>query len=64
MKIKAKDRPKAHYSPGDKVTTFFEPDQILTIKEPVRWNGLTYMYSFEETDMRCGESYVSKYIHH
>lgn len=32
-------------------------DQDLTVKE-AKWNGLTWMYSFEETDMRCGQNYL------
>jgi hypothetical protein len=31
----------------------------LKINEPPKWNGLTYMYAFEGTEMRCGESYIT-----
>lgn len=30
----------------------------LTIKSDGVWNGRTYMYSFDGTDMRCGEEYL------
>lgn len=57
MKLKPK---KQLYFPGDKVTTFFTDDEIFVVKNMPKWNGLTWMYDFENTDMRCGEGYLSK----
>jgi hypothetical protein len=26
----------------------------------LKWNGMTWMYSFEDTNMSCGEMYLAK----
>lgn len=57
-----KDKPKPRYGPGDKVTTFFTDNEVLMIKNVPKWNGLVWMYDFENTGMRCGENYLSKIL--
>lgn len=39
-----------------------EHNKPLTVKEEPEWNGHTWMYSFEETDMRCGQEYLSDLV--
>ena len=55
-------QPKAKYSKGDKVYSSMEHNKSLTVKEEPEWNGHTWMYSFEETNMRCGEGYLSDLV--
>lgn len=47
------------YHPGDKVSFFFESEggRGVVKGEPI-WNGYTWMYAFEGTDLRCGEAYL------
>lgn len=33
---------------------------IFTVNDS-KWNGFTYMYSFKESEMRCGEMYLAPY---
>lgn len=50
--------PVPRYAHGDKVKTTLTIEDPLTIKGEPSWNGYTFMYGFEETDMRCGEGYI------
>lgn len=56
--------PKAKYKNGDTVYCTMIPNQTSKILGEPQWNGLTYMYAFEGTDLRCGEQYLQdiKYI--
>ena len=48
---------KRKYNIGDKVKTSLTEEQNLTIND-YQWNGYSWMYSFIETDLRCGEEYL------
>jgi len=50
-------KPNAKYTKGQTVNTGFD-DRVLTISKNPKWNGFTWMYSFAETDMSCGENYL------
>lgn len=53
---------KNKYNIGDVVSALHAAEhgyQTLTIKA-FRHNGFTWMYEFKETEMRCGEQYLSK----
>lgn len=46
------------YKAGD--TVYFTGNgQKLTIKGEPRWNGFTYMYSFNEISTQCSENNIS-----
>lgn len=45
------------YGIGQVVEVTLHHNQPLTISSRVH-NGFTWMYSFEETDLRCGEIYL------
>lgn len=39
---------------------FENGEKPLTVSES-KWNGHTWMYSFKETEMRCGAGYLRPY---
>ena len=51
-------QPPSKFAHGDKVRTSLNKEDVLTIKGVPSWNGFTWMYAFEEIDMRCGEGYI------
>lgn len=54
-----RNKPVSKYAKGDKVLVpGFEISEVLIISEPPEWNGLTWMYSFENEEMSCGEEYL------
>jgi hypothetical protein len=60
-----KKNPVSKFMKGDKVTVSIiaqEPNdkRVFTIAGPPKWNGFTWMYAFDEMEMRCGENYVNK----
>lgn len=55
-----KKKPVPAFKVGDKVTgSMLEPP--FAVITDVNWNGLTYMYDFEGTNIRCGEGYLQRY---
>lgn len=49
------------FKKGDKVKAEYanlHGHEFLTVSD-TKHNGFTWMYSFEETDMRCGEQYLT-----
>lgn len=58
MNQSRKSQPR--YQKNDKVGVYLI-DTIMerTIKD-FQWNGYTWMYSFEETEMKCGEQHLCK----
>ena len=50
----------AKYKKGDQIHSSLTPNTLLTISENPIHNGITWMYSFDDTDMRCGEDYLTK----
>jgi len=55
------EKPEQLFSIGEKVMV----NMVGDIEGPfeitdIFWNGFTWMYSFEETQMRCGEMYLKK----
>lgn len=57
MKNQSK-KSQPRYQKDDKVGVYLI-DTIMerTIKD-FQWNGYTWMYSFEETEMKCGEQHL------
>lgn len=51
-----KKKPQPRYKIGEQVRF---RDTTYTIVS-YSWNGITYMYGFDGTDMRCGESYLTR----
>lgn len=53
---------------GNKKPKFFPGQSVLDtnyqkerkVKGEAKWNGSMFVYSFEDTDMRCGEMYLRK----
>lgn len=52
--------PKAKYKDGDIVYCTMIPNKTSKVLGEPQWNGLTYMYSFVGTDLRCGEQYLKE----
>ena len=57
---KSKAKPEPRFKAGDHVTTTLVEFPFLVVTGS-KWNGLTFMYSFEYMDMRCGEDYLKPY---
>lgn len=55
MAKQGKKKPK--YVDGQVVYNSFI-GQEMKIKGEAKWNGFDFMYSFEGTDLRCGELYL------
>lgn len=53
-------KPEAKFKAGDQVVfgASLPNKELLTIKAEPIWNGFTWMYAFEGTDMRCGGEYL------
>ena len=49
----------AKYNNGDSINCSLMPSKILKVKGEPEWNGISLMYSFQDTDLRCGEEYLS-----
>lgn len=57
---KTKKLPQSKFEIGDTVWVSAEAaERKITDK---KWNGHTYMYSFDGTDLRCGEQYLRKIL--
>jgi hypothetical protein len=52
---KSKPAPEPKYKSGDTVMLSGSP---VTVFGQPRWNGLTFMYAFIGTNLRCGEQYL------
>lgn len=50
-------RKQPKYSKGQTVYNSMLKGNYIISKKP-DWNGFTYMYSFKDTDMSCGEMYL------
>ncbi len=50
-------KPKPKYKKGDIVKNYMLMREVQIEDEP-KWNGFTWMYSFVNEEMRCGESYL------
>lgn len=51
---------KPRFEIGQVVTTTYDPGiRTITITDRM-WNGLTWMYSFQEVSVRLGESYLRR----
>lgn len=48
------------FEKGEKVIVYFLDSALLRTIKDINWNGYTWMYSFEEIDMNCGEEYLIK----
>lgn len=46
------------FAAGNKVRSSTNKEDVLTVKGEPSWNGFTWMYAFDEIDMRCGEGYL------
>lgn len=49
--------PKPKYKAGAEVFCTAKSQNLQIVGVP-QWNGYTYMYSFLNTDFRCGELYL------
>lgn len=47
---------------GEMVTTSLQENPLKI--NGFQWNGYTWMYSFEGTDLRCGEEYIKLFQSH
>lgn len=47
------------FKKGDSVQCSLKPTEVLKIKEEPIWNGREWMYAFNDTDLRCGQSYLT-----
>jgi hypothetical protein len=55
-----KKRPQPRFKASEEVRVHPLNNQLRTIKgEPV-WNGFTWMYSFYNEDLSCGEMYLAR----
>lgn len=54
-----RNKPTPRYSKDTKVLVKLFKNHIWQIKDEPVWNGLTWMYAFHGTDVRCGEMYLN-----
>jgi hypothetical protein len=55
----SKKRKPPKFNVGETVNVAGLEHSAVINKKPV-WNGLTWMYSFENEELSCGEMYLSK----